>query len=53
MKCDCGLNYVPGHPEDEAYHAQVHAEYLSGPEIPVIRMLSQRSETLAGVRWRR
>ena len=31
---------MPGHPDDEAYHAQVHAEYLSGPEIPVIRMLS-------------
>jgi hypothetical protein len=40
MKCDCGLSYVPGHPDDETYHAQIHAEYLSGPEIPVIRLLS-------------
>src|SRR5712691_1099145 len=40
MKCDCGFTYVPGHPDDERDHAQIHAEYLSGPEIPAVRRLS-------------
>lgn len=34
MKCDCGLT------GDESDHAQMHAEYLSGPEIPAVRLLS-------------
>ena len=40
MKCECGLAYRQGDPDDEDYHAKVHAEYFSGPKIPVIRKLS-------------
>lgn len=40
MQCDCGLSYVPGHPDDESHHVQIHAEYLSGPELPAVRQLS-------------
>lgn len=45
VKCDCGLRYVPGHPEDDSYHARIHAEYLSGPEISAVHQLTP-SETI-------
>ncbi len=41
MKCECGLTYVPGEPDDERVHAKVHAEYLSDPEISSVRQLDQ------------
>ena len=40
MKCECGLTYVPDHPDDEKYHERINAEYLSGPEIPEVCQLS-------------
>jgi hypothetical protein len=40
MECECGYTYVPGHPDDEVCHSKIHNEYLSGPEIPVIRTLT-------------
>lgn len=39
-KCECGLSYVPGHPEDEIKHEKWHSEYVNGPEIPVVKDLS-------------
>ena len=44
LTCECGLTYVVGSPEDEDLHARIHAEYLRGPVIPVLKYLS-RSET--------
>ena len=44
MKCECGLTYVPGHPDDEEHHRIVHSEYLSGPEIRAISLLSSIGE---------
>lgn len=40
MRCDCGLDYVSGHPEDEEEHARIHAEYSFGPEIPAVERVS-------------
>lgn len=37
--CECGFRYVVGHPEDEEQHAHIHAEYLSGPVIPVVHQV--------------
>ena len=34
VKCECGLNYVPGVPEDEKRHDKEHYEYLHGPYLP-------------------
>lgn len=39
-KCECGLTYVPGHPEDEIQHEQWHTEYFYGPEITAVRELT-------------
>jgi hypothetical protein len=30
---------VPGEPDDEKRHAQIHVEYFSGPEIPAVRLI--------------
>lgn len=40
IKCECGLRYVPGHPDDEIMHEQRHSEYLHGPEITAVRELT-------------
>ncbi len=35
-KCECGLSYVAGHPEDEERHRIVHEEYVNGPQLSVL-----------------
>jgi len=40
MECECGYTYEPGYPVDEVFHSKIHSEYLYGPEIPAIRMLT-------------
>lgn len=35
-KCECGLSYVAGHPDDEELHRIVHEDYLNGPQLPVL-----------------
>lgn len=40
MECECGYTYEPGYPDDEVCHSKIHSEYLYGPEIPAIRMLT-------------
>ena len=40
IKCECGLTYVPGHPDDEIEHERWHAEYLHGPKITAVRELT-------------
>ena len=37
--CECGANYAIGDPENEAYHHQIHEDYLLGPDIPEIQAL--------------
>ena len=32
-RCECGLSYVPGSPEDEQQHSRIHTEYDLGPAI--------------------
>ncbi|GBE04670.1 hypothetical protein BMS3Abin10_00286 [bacterium BMS3Abin10] len=34
-KCECGLSYVAGHPDNEERHRIVHEEYLNGPQLSV------------------
>lgn len=38
--CQCGLRYVVGSPEDEAFHARIHAEHEHGPVLPVLEHLT-------------
>lgn len=33
VKCECGLNFVPGVPEDEKRHDKEHDEYLCSPYL--------------------
>ena len=40
MKCDCGLSYISGLPEDEKDHQAIHAAYFYGPEIFAVLELS-------------
>lgn len=35
-KCECGLNYVIGEPENERWHSIVHENYLTGPKLPIL-----------------
>jgi GNAT superfamily N-acetyltransferase len=37
--CECGHTYVIGHPDDEAHHKEIHAEYYLGPAIQQVRGL--------------
>lgn len=47
--CECGLAYVRGNPADERSHASWHAEYLCGPNLPVLSTLSEYGQ-LGGFR---
>jgi GNAT superfamily N-acetyltransferase len=35
-KCECGLNFVSGDPEEEERHFTVHENYLSGPKLLIL-----------------
>lgn len=45
-KCECGLSYVSGVPEDEEAHACMHAEYQRGPQLPWLLSLDPADEVL-------
>lgn len=35
-KCECGIKYVTGYPDEEERHRIRHEEYLNGPQLPVL-----------------
>jgi len=39
-RCECGLRFVPGIPEDDSAHRRMHDEYANGPVLETIEYLS-------------
>lgn len=48
MRCQCGLDYVQGHPADEALHEKQHDDYLNGPRLADLAIVP-RAPLIAGL----
>jgi|GEM_PF-4858202 len=40
IKCECGLTFIPGDPENKKNHEKIHAEYSLGPDLPSVELAS-------------
>lgn len=41
VRCECGLTYAPGIPDDEVLHRHIHSEYATGPHVRELQHLAK------------